>query len=56
MVKKISSGAYDSIRYKDFIKVASNFAEGAELAYEFEYYNAAGVLCIFILQSLILMQ
>jgi hypothetical protein len=46
MVKKISSRAYDSIRYKDFLKVASNFAEGAELAYEFEYYNAAGVLYI----------
>ncbi len=46
MVKKISSRSYDSIRYKDFIKVASNFAHAAELAYEFEYYNAAGVLYI----------
>lgn len=35
MVKKISSGSSDSIKHKDFIKVASNFADAAELAYEF---------------------
>lgn len=46
MVKKLSTKIYDSVRYKDFVKVAINFAEAAELAYEFEYYNAAGVLFI----------
>lgn len=46
MVKKLSTRAYDSVRYRDFIRVASNFAEAADLAYEFDYYNAAGVLYI----------
>ena len=33
-------------RYRDYVKVADNFYSGAELAKEFEYWNAAGVLII----------
>jgi hypothetical protein len=33
-------------KYLDFIKVAENFEDGAELAFEFEYFNAAGVLIV----------
>lgn len=33
-------------KYHDYIKVADNFYLGAELAKEFEYWNAAGVLII----------
>ncbi len=36
----------DINKYKDFIRVAKSFSEGAELADEFGYYNAAGVLVI----------
>jgi len=36
----------DSFRYKDFIEVAKNFYEGAKIAYEYDYYNAAGVLIV----------
>lgn len=46
MVKKVPAKTYDSGKYKDFSKVASNFAEAADLALEFGYYNAAGVLYI----------
>ena len=40
-VKKV-----ETTRYLDFIKVAKDFSNGAETAYTFEYYNAAGVLII----------
>jgi hypothetical protein len=33
-------------KYLDFIKVAENFEDGAELAFEFGYFNAAGVLIV----------
>lgn len=33
-------------KYYDYVKVADNFYLGAELAKEFEYWNAAGVLII----------
>src|SRR3989344_6089805 len=33
-------------KYHDYVKVADNFYLGAELAKEFEYWNAAGVLII----------
>ncbi len=33
-------------KYKDFVNVAKSFREAAELANEFGYYNAAGVLII----------
>ncbi|MBK6912303.1 MAG: hypothetical protein IPH11_00950 [Ignavibacteriales bacterium] len=46
MVKRVSSKVYDSVKYKNFIKVADNFKEAADLAFEFEYFNAAGVLYI----------
>lgn len=46
MVKKVPSKNYDSAGYKTFIKVAVNFSEAADLAFEFDYYNAAGVLYI----------
>ena len=46
MVKRTKSKVYESLKNKDFIKVASNFKGAAELAFEFEYYNAAGVLYI----------
>lgn len=36
----------DSSRYKDFVEVAKNFYEGAKIAYEYDYYNAAGVLIV----------
>ena len=33
-------------KYHDYVKVADNFYLGAELAKEFEYWNAAGVFII----------
>lgn len=33
-------------KYHDYAKVADNFYAGAELAKEFEYWNAAGLLII----------
>lgn len=33
-------------KFLDFIKVAENFEDGAELAFEFGYFNAAGVLIV----------
>jgi hypothetical protein len=46
MVKKVPSKVYDSIKYKSFMKVAVNFKEAADLAFEFDYFNASGVLYI----------
>ena len=46
MVKKVSSKKYPINKFKDFIKVAESFNNGAVLAIEHEYYNAAGVLII----------
>ncbi|MFZ2323575.1 MAG: hypothetical protein WAV89_07760 [Ignavibacteriaceae bacterium] len=37
---------YDSTKHKNFLKAANNFANAADLAYEFDYYNASGVLYI----------
>ena len=36
----------DSTRYFDFKEVAKNFYEGAKIASEYSYYNAAGVLIV----------
>ncbi len=33
-------------RYSDFLKVARNFSDGAKLASDYNYYNAAGVLIV----------
>jgi len=46
MVKKIPSKTYDSVKYINFVKAAANFSEAGNLAFEFEYFNAAGVLYI----------
>lgn len=46
MVKNIPAKTYDSAKHKNFLNVANNFANAADLAYEFDYYNAAGVLYI----------
>ena len=46
MVKKVPAKTYDSTKYKNFLKVANNFGNAADLAYEFNYYNASGVLYI----------
>lgn len=46
MVKKVPSKTYEAAKYKSFVKVAVNFSEAADLAFEFEYFNAAGVLYI----------
>ena len=46
MASRISTARIDNHKYLDFIKVSENFKEGAELAFEFGYYNAAGVLII----------
>ncbi|MFZ1519726.1 MAG: hypothetical protein WAU11_13160 [Ignavibacteriaceae bacterium] len=46
MVKRTTSKVYESVKHKDFIKVAANFKDAAELAFDFEYYNASGVLFI----------
>ena len=36
----------DRARWRDFERVGRSFAEAAELAAEFEYWNAAGVLIV----------
>ena len=46
MVKRTRAKTVDTVRYKSFISVAENFEEAADLAFEFEYYNASGVLYI----------
>jgi hypothetical protein len=46
MVKKAISKSYHSVNYTKFINVAENFQNAAELALEFDYFNAAGVLFI----------
>ena len=46
MVRKSSRKNVDPVKAAKFEKVAINFYEGAKLAYEFEYFNAAGVLLI----------
>jgi hypothetical protein len=46
MTKKSSVAEVEKKKYRDYISVADNFYNGAELAYEFQYYNAAGVLIV----------
>lgn len=46
MVKKVPRKSYEATDYSKFIKVSENFINGAEVAAEYEYYNAAGVLII----------
>jgi len=46
MTRKTSFKIVDSHNYKNFLKVAENFFNGSKLAFEFEYWNAAGLLVI----------
>jgi hypothetical protein len=46
LVKKVSRKEVHSSDYINFLKVSENFFEGAKLAADFEYFNAAGVLIV----------
>ena len=46
MVKKLKTVVVDKHKTGDFIAVAKNFFNGAEVAAEYEYWNAAGVLIV----------
>jgi hypothetical protein len=46
MVKKVPRKEIESTEYITFLKVSDNFNEGAKLAFDFEYFNAAGVLIV----------
>jgi len=46
MVKKVTRKEVQAVNYKRFKSVAENFYKGAEIAEEFEYYNAAGLLLV----------
>lgn len=46
MAKNFPTKKIDQTRYLDFQKVAENFKDAGEMAFEFGYYNAAGVLII----------
>lgn len=46
MVKKYKTTKTESTKYLDYKTVALNFFEGAKVASEFEYWNAAGVLIV----------
>jgi len=46
MTKKSINSIIERSKFIGFKNVAVNFAEGAKVAYEYEYYNAAGVLII----------
>jgi len=46
MVRKLKTVSVEKHKAKDFIVVARNFLNGAEVAAEYEYWNAAGVLIV----------
>jgi hypothetical protein len=46
MVKKTNVVSTEKNKYHDYKAVANNFYQGADVAYEFQYYNAAGVLIV----------
>lgn len=46
MVKKVPRKKYDSSKYSNFLKVADNFSRAADIASEYEYFNATGVIII----------
>lgn len=46
MVNKPSAKQTDRSKYIGFAKVSENFENASKLAFEFGYYNAAGVLII----------
>lgn len=46
MVRKSTRIEISKSDFQKFLKVSQNFSEGAQVAYEYEYYNAAGVLIV----------
>lgn len=46
MGRKTVRKKIDSNRFRDYHYVAENFFGGAEVAADFEYWNAAGVLIV----------
>ncbi|GBD89465.1 hypothetical protein BMS3Abin04_00170 [bacterium BMS3Abin04] len=46
MVKKTSRKIVEKSKATSFRKVAENFYEGDKVAYDFEYFNASGVLIV----------
>ncbi len=46
MSRKTIRTKVDSIKWKDYKKVAESFSGGADVAREYEYWNAAGVLIV----------
>jgi len=46
MARRRKRDRVDRHRSRDYLRVADNFYQGAEVAREFEYWNAAGVLII----------
>jgi len=46
MSRKTIRTKVDNVKWKDYKKVADSFSGGAEVAREFEYWNAAGVLIV----------
>lgn len=46
MVRKLARKSVDKSAFKNYKTVAENFYNGAEVAKEYEYWNAAGVLIV----------
>lgn len=46
MVRKVPRKSYETTDFSKFVEVSKSFINGAEIANEYEYYNAAGVLII----------
>ena len=46
MVRKLKTVSVEKHKSKDFVTVSRNFLNGAEVAAEYEYWNAAGVLIV----------
>lgn len=46
MVRQIKKVNIEKNKADNFIKVSTNFEEAAKIAYDFDYYNAAGVLIV----------
>lgn len=46
MTRRSKRTRVDLHRSRDYLRVAENFYQGAEVAREFEYWNAAGVLIV----------
>ena len=46
MVRKSTRIQISKHDFEKYLSVSRNFSDGAQVAYEFEYYNAAGVLIV----------